>query len=1316
MKKKIPVQEPDDTPVTRSDRGLQAEKPLRESGDLFHTVFDRANDAILLHTLTTDMVPGRFIDANLVACRMLGYTRDELLTMGPLDIVPPELHPQLAEIVRQAQGTDTFLFETKLLRKDGTTAPVESSGRLVEYDGKKVWISHIRDISERKKAEADLARLNRALRMRSESNRVLVHATDETMLMNEICRIAVEFGGYRMAWIGFAEQDEAKTVRPVAHAGFESGYIETATITWEDSARGRGPGGTAIRTGQPALARNITTDPAFAPWMTEANLRGYQSVIALPLTREGRTFGALGIYASEADAFDAAEVEILRELADDLSFGIAALRTRARRARAEEALRESEEKYRALFEESFDGLFITSPAGRILDMNKKGISMFGYGSKEEILRLDLEKDVYAYPPDRKRFLAMVDAQGSAEYEVEVKKKSGERMITYCSLIAVKDETGLITSYRGIIRDITKMKHAEEALRKSEEKFRNVFDWTNDAIMLHTLTTGRAPGRFIEVNLVACRMLGYSRDELLAMGPPDIVPPELHQQLGDIIRQAQTKETFLFETRFLRKDGTTVPVESSGHLVTYEGKRIWISHIRDITNRKHVEVALMESEQRYRSLFENANEGILFADIGTKKFVHANPAICRMLGYSQDELITLGVADIHPKESLDHVVREFQKLATGETGVATAIPCLKKDGTIRMMDIASSRVLMQGKMYLVGIFSDITERKKAEESLRESHAKYKQLVENISDVILTLDLNGTVTYISPVVQRLFGYTVPDVVGQHFSRFVHPEDLSRVLEGFRHRVAGEYGANEFRLLTKDGHERVVRTSQTPIVKDETVTGFNYIMTDYTDRRKAEDELRKSEAYVKNLLESLDVGFMIIDPATHAILDVNPVAVNLIGEAKEKIVGSECHRYVCPAARGSCPITDLHQTVDHSERVLIRAGHQQCPIIKTVIPLTLNGKPVLLESFIDITVQKEAEATLVYFNRRLQQGIEEQTAIIRESELRHRLLFESSRDAIMTLEPPDWHFTSCNPATVAMFRTKDETDFTTKAPWELSPEHQPDGRPSYEKAKEMIGTAMRDGSNYFEWTHRRLTGEDFPATVLLTRFAWKGKEILQATVRDITERKRADDKIRASLEEKVLLLREIHHRVKNNLQIIISLTNLQMRQIDDERLKQVMAETQNRVRAMSLVHEKLYQSEDISRIDLGSYTRFLVTHLFSYYGIDFRQVVLHIDIGKIMLSINTAIPLGLIINELVSNALKHAFPHGRTGSLSIIVREEKTTLHLSVIDDGVGLAADSDWRHAESLGLRLVISLVDQLDGTIELDRSAGTAFVIVVKEKE
>ena len=185
----------------------------------------------------------------------------------------------------------------------------------------------------------DLRRINRTLRMITECNQVLVRATDETELLQAVCRLVVEGGGYRMSWVGFAEQDAAKPVRPVARAGFESAYLDTVNITWADTERGQGPTGTCVRTGQPVVARNILTDPAFAPWRQAALERGYAASAALPLTSGDRVLGMLAVYAAEPGTFDAGEVELLAHLADDLAYGVTALRTRAEQQRGEEELR-----------------------------------------------------------------------------------------------------------------------------------------------------------------------------------------------------------------------------------------------------------------------------------------------------------------------------------------------------------------------------------------------------------------------------------------------------------------------------------------------------------------------------------------------------------------------------------------------------------------------------------------------------------------------------------------------------------------------------------------------------------------------------------------------------------------------------------------------------------------------------------------------------------------------------------------------------------------------------------------------------------------
>jgi len=202
--------------------------------------------------------------------------------------------------------------------------------------------------AERRRAEEELRRVNRALKALSECNQALVRATEESDFLHDICRIVVQVSGYRLAWVGLAEQDENKTVRPVAQMGYEEGYLDTVNIMWADTERGRGPTGTAIRTGKPSMARNILVDPNFAPWRAEATKRGYASSIALPLLADGRAFGALNIYAAEPNAFDDEEVKLLTELADDLAFGIMALRARAAHERAEERIQRQLQRLAAL--------------------------------------------------------------------------------------------------------------------------------------------------------------------------------------------------------------------------------------------------------------------------------------------------------------------------------------------------------------------------------------------------------------------------------------------------------------------------------------------------------------------------------------------------------------------------------------------------------------------------------------------------------------------------------------------------------------------------------------------------------------------------------------------------------------------------------------------------------------------------------------------------------------------------------------------------------------------------------------------------------
>ena len=198
--------------------------------------------------------------------------------------------------------------------------------------------------------------------------------------------------------------------------------------------------------------------------------------------------------------------------------------------------------------------------------------------------------------------------------------------------------------------------------------------------------------------------------------------------------------------------------------------------------------------------------------------------------------------------------------------------------------------------------------------------------------------------------------------------------------------------------------------------------------------------------------------------------------------------------------------------------------------------------------------------------------------------------------------------------------------------------------------------------------------------------------------------------------MLLKEIHHRVKNNLMIISSLLNLQSRYIKDEESKNIFKESQNRANSMALIHERLYQSTDLKRIDFGDYIRTLADDLYHTYVMDTSLIHINVDVDDIMLDINTSIPLGLVVNELVTNSLKHAFNPGESGEISIKFNQQNDKYLLEVKDNGIGFPKDIDYKSTDSLGLRLVTSLTDQIDGEIEFDNASGTSFKIIFTEEK
>ena len=328
-----------------------------------------------------------------------------------------------------------------------------------------------------KRSEEELRRVNRALKTLSGCNKALMRSTQESDLLHDICRIIVEIGGYRLAWVGFAEQDESKTVRPVAQAGYEEGYLEEAKVTWSDTERGQCPVGTAIRTGSPDIARDVRTDPRLKPWRDEFLKHGYHSVAGLPLFIDKKNIGALAIYAAEPDVFNTEEMELLMELTNDLAYGIKSLRISAERKRAEEIIERLYRQNEMVLNSAGEGILGLDIQGKHTFVNPSAANMLGYDVEELIGQPShaiwhrSKTDGSPYPEEEcPIYEAYKD--GVVHYvtdEVFWRKDGTSFPVEYTSTPIL--ENGRLIGAVVTFKDITERKKVEEALHKSEKELR-----------------------------------------------------------------------------------------------------------------------------------------------------------------------------------------------------------------------------------------------------------------------------------------------------------------------------------------------------------------------------------------------------------------------------------------------------------------------------------------------------------------------------------------------------------------------------------------------------------------------------------------------------------------------------------------------------------------------------------------------------------------------------------------------------------------------------------------------------------------------------
>jgi PAS domain S-box-containing protein len=601
--------------------------------------------------------------------------------------------------------------------------------------------------------------------------------------------------------------------------------------------------------------------------------------------------------------------------------------------------------------------------------------------------------------------------------------------------------------------------------------------------------------------------------------------------------------------------------------------------------------------------------------------------------------------------------------------------------------------------------EIARREQAQEELRRERDLVSSIMETSPIGMIILDRQGQIVYANPQVAKIAGVDLESLVLRNYDdpswRIVGEDGQPLPPEQGpfpRALHSGEPILGEHLTVEAEGGRRWdLSASVIPLIDESGEIGrLVATVEDITARLEADKALRDSEARYRKLVETSPDAITLVDLKGN-ILACNEQAAALHGfEGRKAMIGFNFLELFPPddlqRSREDMQKALLEGRVRTLECVLVREDGSRFPAELSISALfDEGGRP---QGFVNVT-------------RDITQRVQSQTAL-RLSEERLRSTMSSLEDLVFVLDRHSRFIDYYQPTTVAELYVSPET-FMRRTVREVMP---PEVAEPFQEAFDAVAATRQ--VQQFDYPLGLASEQHWFSAKVSVRLDGQGEfDGVTVVSRDITERKRTEERIQTSLQEKEVLLKEIHHRVKNNLQIISSLLDMQSLSIQSPEAIEALEDSRHRVRTMAFVHERLYQAEDLASVDVREYLESLTGYLLAAYEGNTDTTLLDLQVDDVYLDLDSAIASGLIVNELVSNALKHAFPPGWEGEGKIVVKlgeSECDRFQLVVTDNGVGFPSDLDLERAESLGLRLVKMLVQQIEGTLELGRDAGTSFRI------